>query len=552
MLRLRDKPDRILNRYNFPVSMEGCVLYLPLGQEDMQGSSIISYDQYHHSCAVTGTLWTPQGRDFNGASDRLDLADTIVPDTSWQLTRKLAASHSSWGYPSTKYYWVTDTTANKVYRLDITTGLWSTSKDFGAISCTSPKIMQYYAPTGEWFGTLEHGSGMEIWKLTEGATDTWAKIGDTIANRGGGESCTDGDLIWCCTYSAAGAADVYVSNDGGVSFALEENFPDENGIVAAVSPSAGVVYFGTLPHGQIWKRSADASYAKIYTGTDHDAGWTQIRWLLLHTDGEIYAGTGNVKASVLKRTDDATWPSIKDFAGEVVMGLLWSKAGYSNGDMFASTGDNASVYRWDGTTWYREIDPLCTNNTIRGYGLAEVGNILFFNAASGSDGPIYWRAHSRLQPKVDALTVSFWLYNDTFPDRINPIGKWATSSQSWGITSVASDDQRLRLYLSSTGLDAIVGATMADALVASTWYHITFVFDGVAQMSYCYVNGELVNSQAVALSALISNATGIRIGAHGNDVFWVDGKIDEVMTKEKVVSQAEDMAHYLSTKWRYS
>lgn len=57
----------INGRNTFPFDMEDCVLYLPLGQEDMQGSTIISYDQYHHSCAVTGATWSPDGRTFAGA-----------------------------------------------------------------------------------------------------------------------------------------------------------------------------------------------------------------------------------------------------------------------------------------------------------------------------------------------------------------------------------------------------------------------------------------------------------------------------------------------------
>lgn len=56
-------------RNTFPFSMEGCVLYLPLWQEDMQGSTIISYDQYHHICTVTGATWGPTGRSYDGVDD---------------------------------------------------------------------------------------------------------------------------------------------------------------------------------------------------------------------------------------------------------------------------------------------------------------------------------------------------------------------------------------------------------------------------------------------------------------------------------------------------
>jgi len=61
----------IWSRNIFPFNMEGCVLYLPLWQEDMQGSPILSYDQYHHSCTVTGALWKSYGRFFDKIDDRI-------------------------------------------------------------------------------------------------------------------------------------------------------------------------------------------------------------------------------------------------------------------------------------------------------------------------------------------------------------------------------------------------------------------------------------------------------------------------------------------------
>jgi len=46
------------------------VLYLPLHQLD--GSSFMSRDAYGHLCSVTGALWTPQGRSFDGSDDFID------------------------------------------------------------------------------------------------------------------------------------------------------------------------------------------------------------------------------------------------------------------------------------------------------------------------------------------------------------------------------------------------------------------------------------------------------------------------------------------------
>ncbi len=45
-------------------------LYLPLYQ--LGGPSFMSKDAYGHLCTVTGALWTPQGRYFDGTDDYID------------------------------------------------------------------------------------------------------------------------------------------------------------------------------------------------------------------------------------------------------------------------------------------------------------------------------------------------------------------------------------------------------------------------------------------------------------------------------------------------
>ncbi len=45
------------------------VLYLPLHKLD--GASIVSCDAYGHLCSVTGAIWTPQGRSFDGLDDNI-------------------------------------------------------------------------------------------------------------------------------------------------------------------------------------------------------------------------------------------------------------------------------------------------------------------------------------------------------------------------------------------------------------------------------------------------------------------------------------------------
>src|SRR3990167_1342460 len=51
------------------ISTDGLVLFLPLHSPDLNGNPIISKDTYQHSCVPTGTVFTNQGRDFNGTTD---------------------------------------------------------------------------------------------------------------------------------------------------------------------------------------------------------------------------------------------------------------------------------------------------------------------------------------------------------------------------------------------------------------------------------------------------------------------------------------------------
>jgi hypothetical protein len=73
-------------RGNLPFSPEGLVFYAPLGQADMQGNPIISYDQYLHSCTVTGAIWGVRGRSFDKTDDKIACGTAILPLISTEAT----------------------------------------------------------------------------------------------------------------------------------------------------------------------------------------------------------------------------------------------------------------------------------------------------------------------------------------------------------------------------------------------------------------------------------------------------------------------------------
>jgi len=66
------------------------VLYLPLYRLD--GASFMSKDAYGHLCSVTGALWTPQGRSFDGSDDYVDCGN--IQDLAQEFTVELWSNRS--------------------------------------------------------------------------------------------------------------------------------------------------------------------------------------------------------------------------------------------------------------------------------------------------------------------------------------------------------------------------------------------------------------------------------------------------------------------------
>ncbi len=67
-----------LDPYGF--TTDGLVLYLPLWA--LRDSSFESVDAYKHTCDITGALWTPQGRTFDGNDDRITCPKTFLNSVS--------------------------------------------------------------------------------------------------------------------------------------------------------------------------------------------------------------------------------------------------------------------------------------------------------------------------------------------------------------------------------------------------------------------------------------------------------------------------------------
>ena len=82
------KYGRSLHSFN-PIP-NGCVLYTPLWHPSLSGPVFNSVDDFQHTCSVTGAVWTPQGRTFDGSDDKI----TIPAHTSLDI--ETAGTLSCW------------------------------------------------------------------------------------------------------------------------------------------------------------------------------------------------------------------------------------------------------------------------------------------------------------------------------------------------------------------------------------------------------------------------------------------------------------------------
>lgn len=69
------------------------VLYLPLYELD--GSPFMSQDAYGHLCTVTGALWTPDGRAFDGSDDRVNCGSASSLDNLTEFTWLIWVYHDN-------------------------------------------------------------------------------------------------------------------------------------------------------------------------------------------------------------------------------------------------------------------------------------------------------------------------------------------------------------------------------------------------------------------------------------------------------------------------
>ncbi len=114
-------PKYVVGR-NF--SDPSCVLHLPLHRLD--GASFMSKDAYGHLCAVTGALWTPRGRSFDGSDDYIDthLSTDLSGGGDFTTEVWVKADDSAQGYATAQSHALDPYASDWIMMLDQTTSLF--------------------------------------------------------------------------------------------------------------------------------------------------------------------------------------------------------------------------------------------------------------------------------------------------------------------------------------------------------------------------------------------------------------------------------------------
>ena len=120
---------------------QSLVLYLPL--YELYGSSFMSRDAYGHLCMVTGAVWRPDGRYFDGLDDWISMPYSPVLDLTDRLTIEVwgnqqiqnAGSRGGWFAKSvgeavnTQFHLACDPDYNAEFRVVKSSTLYTATSD---------------------------------------------------------------------------------------------------------------------------------------------------------------------------------------------------------------------------------------------------------------------------------------------------------------------------------------------------------------------------------------------------------------------------------------
>ena len=141
------------------------------------------------------------------------------------------------------------------------------------------------------------------------------------------------------------------------------------------------------------------------------------------------------------------------------------------------------------------------------------------------------------------FSVSMWMQFDSISSWDAFMGKGASDSNEEFIFYIGSGAQHIRgEALDDMSFEPTSGNTVSPS--SNTWYHITYTVDGDAGLYYVYIGDESGTPTQYQSDDTITftNTAGtepINIGGNTRQTSWHDGKFDEVLVYDKVLTQSE-------------
>ena len=158
LLALRSRAELELDRFALDPY---CKLYLPFRKLD--GNSFADHSAYGHLCTNYGSLWTPQGRSFDGVDDYVEVpfSESInlkkaITFEGWVVIDSVADRRIS-GSKQTHYRWID---------YEAGTGKYQWNVGNGSEWIVAGVVQTWTLPIGEWF----HLAYVVDWE------NGWAKV----------------------------------------------------------------------------------------------------------------------------------------------------------------------------------------------------------------------------------------------------------------------------------------------------------------------------------------------------------------------------------------
>jgi len=211
-----------------------------------------------------------------------------------------------------------------------------------------------------------------------------------------------------------------------------------------------------------------------------------------------------------------------------------------------SSQDLVAYYSFDGTA--QDMSGWGNHGTVNGATLTtdRDGNA---NSAYSFDGNDWMTMPLYSLQGLSGMTkgsFSSWAYFTTNGQEAI-IDKTTTGTKNY-FQLIKDSNNKLRLLMDNPSTTSI-NMTSSATLTLNTWHHCSVVWDGSSVKMY--VNGILENSANIAADIDV-NSVAVLLGKVENNTAFLNGKLDDVRTYSRALSDAEIQALYLTYAFLYT